>query len=282
MHLPTGSGDHPPRLPEPLWGPTNSGVDSGFFAPGHLQGDTVMLSSTESWPTVCMQGTDQRRVYCKLGSSLQRQTIHNHFKSSCIRDRHIQVHVPHQHVGADSSSYLPAYPGSHTFQSEATPAQLPPVHKLHDDGHCQVDGHIGSCAQTGGELVGEVSAAPAPTPAWERTSACTCSGILVNKIARNLSSTLALASCCQPDRTVPGSKWSGSRSGGRVPAADASQLGANRNPMLPKTKRHGSSSDHVVPLLWRYGEFCTDTPTPRRHVSEKNAAAIWGSTTLAT
>ena len=97
-------------------------ADSGFFAPGHLQGDTVMLSSTESRPTVCMQGTDQRRVYCKLGSS-QRQTIHNHFKSSRIRDRHIQVHVPHQHVGADSSSCLPAYPGSHTLQSEATPPQ---------------------------------------------------------------------------------------------------------------------------------------------------------------
>ena len=52
-------------------------------------------------------------------------------------------------------------------------------------------------------LVGAaVSAAPAPAPAWERTSACTCSGILVNKSSRYRSS-LALASCCQPDRTVP-------------------------------------------------------------------------------
>ena len=105
-----------------LWGPTNSG-HTGFFALGHLQGDTVMFCSTESRPTVCVQGTDQRRVHCKLGSSLQRQTIHNHFKSSPIRDRHIQVHAPHQHVGADSASCLPAYPGSHTLQSEASPAR---------------------------------------------------------------------------------------------------------------------------------------------------------------
>ena len=77
-------------------------------------------------------------------------------------------------------------------------------------------------------LVGAtVSAAPAPAPAWERTSACTYSGILVNKSSRYRSSTLALASCCQPDRTR--SKWSGSRSGGRVPAAAASQLGGSKS-----------------------------------------------------
>ena len=40
-------------------------------------------------------------------------------------------------------------------RSHAGPT-LPPVHKLHDDGHrSQVDGHIGSCAQTGREPVGD-------------------------------------------------------------------------------------------------------------------------------
>ena len=135
---------------------------------GHLQGDTVMLGSTESRPTVHMQGTDQRRVHCNLGSSLQKQTIHNHFKSPRIR---------------------------HTLQSETTPAQhsrrahaarwWPQESIGRPHRHLRTD-KGGACRITrrgGGEFVvsrlvgATVSAAPAPTPAWERTSACTCSGI---------------------------------------------------------------------------------------------------------
>ena len=219
-------------------------VDSGFLARGHLQCDAIVLRSTESRAAVCEQGTDQRRVHCKLGSSLQRQVIHNHFKSSPIRNRHIQVHAPHQHVGADSSSCLPTYPGGHTLQGEATSAQHSrprtsctmmattsgrPHRQLRTDREraCRRRRKRITRKRWGGivvsRLVGAtVSAAPAPGPDWERTSACTCSGILVHKSSRYRSSTLALASCCQPDRTAPGSKWLGSRSAGRVSAAAAS------------------------------------------------------------
>ena len=217
-------------------------ADSGFFAPSHLQGDTVMLCSKESRPTVCVQDTDQRHVHCKLGS-LQRQTIHNHFKSSRIRDRHVQVHVPHQHV-ADSSSCLPACPGSHTLQSEnhASPTLLPThnLHKSNEWPHRQLrtdsgDDARGSRGRGGGivsRLVGAaVNAAPAPAPAWERTSACTCSGILVNKTSRYRSSTWhwlrvanQIAVCLARSGRVPRVVV--------VSATAASQLGSS-NPMTP-------------------------------------------------
>ena len=77
-----------------------------------------------------------------------------------------------------------------------------------------------------------VRAAPAPGPACERTKACSWSESVVNKPTRWYSSTLLLASCCWPWRTVPGSKSSGSRRGGRPPRAAACQLGGS-NPMTP-------------------------------------------------
>ena len=329
-------------------------VDSGFFAPGHLQGDTVMLSSTESRPTVCMQGTDQRRVHCKLGSlpckgrpstttSSLRASAIGTSKSMSLTSMLVRTRPPaSRHILAATLSK--AKPRRPNTPARAQAARWWPQ-KSSGRPHRQLRTDRGRACRRRrkritrkrwgwivvSRLVGTtVSAAPASTPAWERTSACTCSGILVNKSSRYRSSTLALASCCQPDRTVPGSKWSGSRSGGRVPAAAASQLGGS-NPMTKVSWRRaisaawrkrvwGSCSNSATSCLatrgWRptitgngypnsprtlgcshdkqiatqclpkqkawkqfrprrplalemCGEFCTDTPTPRRHVFDK-------------
>ena len=113
-----------------------------------------------------------------------------------------------RNVGADSSSCLPACPGSHTLQREATPAQhsrpctscTMMAQKPSGRPHRQLRTDGGSLSERitrkrWGEIVvsrlvgATVSAAPAPTPAWERTNACTCSGILVNKSSQYRSST---------------------------------------------------------------------------------------------
>ena len=182
-----------------------------------------MLCSKESRPTVCVQDT----VHCKLGS-LQRQTIHNHLKSSRIRDRHVQVHVPHQHV-ADSSSCLPACPGSHTLQSETTPAQHSPPRttctKSNGWPHRQLRTDNGDDARGSRGRGGRNRVPIGRSRCQCRSCSSTCLGAHQclhlfrhpgEQVLRVSFLHLALASCCQPDRSVPGSKWSGSRSGGRV------------------------------------------------------------------
>ena len=154
--------DHPPRLPEP---PAWLGC-----------GDQPILGRQRmfsAWPpsgrhrhalqhraAADRLRARHRPASCPLQVGLLPATADHPPTTSSLRasaDRHIQVRVPHQHVGADSSSCLPASLGSHTLQSEATPAQHSrPRTSCSNDGHIsQVDGHIGSCAKTREEHAGD-------------------------------------------------------------------------------------------------------------------------------
>ena len=124
--LPTGSGtlwsppsvDHPPRLPEP---PAWLGCGDQPILGTHWIFCAWPPSGRHHHALQHRVAADRLRARHRLASCLLQVGLL--FKSSRILDRQIQVHVPHQHVGADSSSCLPAYPGSHSLQSEATPAQ---------------------------------------------------------------------------------------------------------------------------------------------------------------
>ena len=240
--------------------------------------------------------TDQRRVHCKLGSPLQRQTIHNHFKSSRFRDRPAcwcgLVLLP------PSISWQPHSPK----RSHARPT-LPPAHKLHDDGHrSQVEGDIGSCGQTGGEPVGDDARGSRGrdegelwSPDWseplsvplllQRTSACTVSFlhpgagfVLTTKSHRAWFEVVGFPewwscprSCCFPTgrfKSHDTSELTTSHLCGLQNAGVLTQQ-ADCNPCLPEQKAWKQLRPRRPLALEIRAEFCKDTPTPRRRVSDK-------------
>ena len=198
-----------------------------------------------------MQCAHHGGVHCQLRPSSQRKAVHHHLKSpSVCHSWHCQIHVPNEHIRPHTPFRFPADPREKPLRRNIpTRAQAArwwpqtsrrrPHRQLRSDRRraCRRRRRSTTLNKCEGIVVSlpvgrAVRAAPAPSPACERIKALFWSETLENNSSRWCSSTLLLASCCQPWRAVPGSKSSGSRTGGRAPCGAAYQLGGS-NPIVP-------------------------------------------------
>ena len=117
--------------------------------------DTCAPSSVEQRPKrlpITTQSTNQSGVNGKLNSSMQRQTIDDHFQPPPISGMDPdEVQLPDEHVGRDTTSRFAAYSCGCAFQSVSSSAQNP-----RSCARCavmakksQVDGHTGRNARLG-------------------------------------------------------------------------------------------------------------------------------------
>ena len=101
------------------------GMSSFLSSSGRNQCNCIGPVSPCSRRPVSPEGTHQCGVHCKLGTSLQWQTIHHLQFSGVSRIFQIKIEIAHQNVGGNSSTCFPTDPRRDTLRRKSPSDQYP-------------------------------------------------------------------------------------------------------------------------------------------------------------
>ena len=106
--------------------PSNQfGMSSFLSSSGRNQRHTIPPVSPCSRRPISPQGTHQCGVHCKLGTSMQWQTIHHLQSSGVSRIFQSKIEIAHQNVGGNSSTCLTTDPRRNTLNRKSPSNQNP-------------------------------------------------------------------------------------------------------------------------------------------------------------